>query len=43
VSTKAGTVHDVALIILGIALIAMLVWRIRKHRADSSNETTPTT
>ena len=32
-----------ALIILGIALIALLVWRIRKHRADTSNETPPVT
>jgi len=32
-----------ALIILGIALVALLVWRIRKHRADTSNETPPVT
>ena len=32
-----------ALVILGIALIALLVWRIRKHRADTSNETPPVT
>ena len=35
--------RDVALIILGIALVALLVWRIRKHRADTSNETPPVT
>jgi membrane protein DedA with SNARE-associated domain len=32
-----------ALIILGIALIALLVWRIRKHRTHSSNKTRRTT
>jgi len=29
-----------ALVVLGIALIAMLVWQIRKHRAESADETT---
>jgi membrane-associated protein len=28
-----------ALVVLGIALIAMLVWQIRKHRAESADET----
>jgi membrane-associated protein len=32
-----------ALIILGIALVALLVWRIRKHRTHSSNKTRRTT
>jgi membrane protein DedA with SNARE-associated domain len=35
--------RDAALIILGIALVALLVWRIRKHRADTLSETTTTT
>jgi membrane protein DedA with SNARE-associated domain len=32
-----------ALVILGIALIALLVWRIRRHRAGTSDETPPVT
>jgi len=32
-----------ALVILGIALVALLVWRIRKHRAVTSNKTRRTT
>jgi membrane-associated protein len=35
--------RDAALIILGIALVTLLVWRIQKHRADGGDETTPTT
>ena len=32
--------RDAALIILGIALVALLAWRIQKHRGDTTNETT---
>ena len=35
--------RDAALVVLGIALVALLVWQIRKHRAEATDESTPTT
>ena len=35
--------RDAALVVLGIALVALLVWQIRKHRAGATDESTPTT
>ena len=35
--------RDAALVVAGIALLGLLVWQIRKHRAETDHETTPTT
>jgi membrane-associated protein len=35
--------RDAALIILAVALVTLFVWRIRKHRVDTPEESTPTT
>ncbi len=33
--------RDAALVVAGMALIALLVWQIRKHRAETDDETPP--
>jgi len=33
--------RDAALVVAGIALIALLVWQIRKHRAETVHEMPP--
>lgn len=40
---EAALGRDAALVVAGIALIALLVWQIRRHRAESDDETTPAT
>ncbi|MHB8186375.1 MAG: DedA family protein [Dermatophilaceae bacterium] len=35
--------RDAALVVLGSALVALVVWQIRKHRAETADETTPPT
>jgi membrane protein DedA with SNARE-associated domain len=39
---EASLGRGAALAVLGIALVALLVWQIRRHRAETTDETTPT-
>jgi membrane-associated protein len=40
---EAALGRDAALVVAGIALIALLVWQIRRHRAETDDETPPAT
>lgn len=40
---EAAVGRDGAYVVLGLVLVALVVWRIRRHRAERSRESRPTT